>query len=264
MATDPWEKADVIGKWVTGLTTGLVLLLLGKCIDDGTQRVAQSQRNAELVAALIKDLSDTTAVRKDLALIALAYAVPKDSTRKEESPDLVVEVSEHMLLATKIGPEQGGLAERLLRERSPSRWKYVESRRRGAEAAAAHPARPASDTSSAVGRTANIAPVVKNTRSGIVYLQFYPGGREAQARLEIVKLQKSLQDADFAAPGVDSVSSRTDNSVRYFHTEDRALADSVAGVVGRALPKVGPPRVYRPRYSGDKRLLEVWVNLTEP
>ena len=94
---DRWDKADIVGKWVTGLIGSALLLLLSYCVNQSSQRIANAQKNAALVADLIKDLSDTTRVRKELALIALSYAVPKDESAAGAS-DLVAKVCEHMLL----------------------------------------------------------------------------------------------------------------------------------------------------------------------
>lgn len=101
-------------------------------------------------------------------------------------------------------------------------------------------------------------------RRTLVYLQFYGGGDEAADRERVREVQRALIAAGFNAPGVDSVSVRS-NSVRYTVPEDRALAESVGRLTARTLgwPDGSiPARVSRVRMPAGR--LEVWLDLTAP
>src|SRR5688572_28149518 len=91
MARDFWDKADIIGK----LLSGVVLAAIAVVIKLGADNIAMSQREGELVIKVMTDLTDTQQVaRQDLALIALNHSVSKRNRQ------LVIDIAERLLRDT--------------------------------------------------------------------------------------------------------------------------------------------------------------------
>ena len=258
---DRWDKADIISRWVTGLVGGALLLLLSYCVNESSQRIANAQKNASLVADLIKDLSDTTRVRKELALIALEYAVPKEDAASRGS-DLVANVCEHMLLIDTLR-DQGNFTLELLRTRDSMRARAVDSIKKHLGDSLAQTL-PASRSTSDSGHMVRAIPaVVQNLSKGVVYIQFYGVGKKEQRDRRIMeRLRQTLNSRGFIAPGVDSVSKTEGNSVRFFHDGDRATGDAVAATITELLPQVERVPVIRAKYTGSQGLIEVWLDLS--
>jgi len=256
-----WQKWDVAGKWFSGAVTGTALFVLTYCFNQSSQRIARTQQNATLVAQLIASLADTSGARKDLALIALDYAVPTPSGALGDTVDLVARVSER-LVRTDTVIAHGRFALTVLRKRAPASAaaiarEYSPKSPTVAELPAEH--RVAGDTTPRTA--AAIPPAVRNVARGVVYIQFDGRGpTEIRDRALMNRLRAALAGRGYAAPGVDSVSGGADNTVRYFNDLDRDGADSVASIVAQTL-RVMRPRVRRAPYRGSQGLLEVWLDL---
>ncbi|HET7229122.1 MAG TPA: hypothetical protein VFJ16_03935 [Longimicrobium sp.] len=261
MAKDAWEKADVISKFVSGVALAALTLVL-KC---GADRIANSQREGDLVARMISDLaSPDTSIRKDLAILALNHAIPRP---EQEDSDLVADLSVRVLrsaLRDTLAARGYDATElfHILSTRAPGRAERLQDEFKAAVAATPPPvdtARvPGGSNPPAAVAAAAVNPVpVAAVLGHVVYLQFQ--GDPAQ-RATMNALMAALNAHGLNAPGVERVPRGADNTVRYFHGRDRALADTVAAVVARTpgLPRL---RVGPARYAGPLGQIEVWVRL---
>lgn len=267
MAKDPWEKADVVSKFISGVALALLTLVL-KC---GSDKIAASQREGELVSKMISDLaSPDTSIRKDLAILALNHAIPRSA---DEDLDLVSDLSVRVLrsgLRDTLAARGYDASEvfHILAQRAPRRAARLQEEFRAALAAA--PVRAPVDSShqtiqAPAQATAVAAPEVNAASVAavlgqVVYLQFQgdPGHRATMNTAMAALNGKGLN-----APGVERVSRGADNTVRYFHGRDRALVDSVAAVLSHV---PGLPRLtVRPAtYRGPLGQIEVWARFDGP
>lgn len=258
MAKDWWEKADVLGKFASGLGLGAVALFLKL----GTDKLATSQRDGELVSKMISDLaSPDTSIRKDLAILALNHAIPRPA---REDSDLVADLSIRVLrsaLRDSLAARGYDATElfHILKTRAPGRAALLQDEFRAVVAEAPTPVDTGSAPPSArrPEGAAGVNPVpVAAVLGNVVYLQFQ--GDSAQ-RERMNGLMAALNAAGLNAPGVEHVTSGADNTVRYFHGRDHDLAERVAAVVARAgLPNV---KVRPARYAGPLHQVEVWLTL---
>lgn len=266
MAKDPWEKADVVSKFLSGVAIAALTLTL-KCSAD---QIATSQREGELVSKMISDLaSPDTSIRKDLAILALNHAIKPSG---DEDTDLVADLSVRVLrsaLRDTLAARGYDATElyQILQSRAPVRASRLREEFRVAVATAAPPPRDTtartSDTlatpPSAVAAPAVNATSVAAVLGHVVYLQFQG---DSSLRPRMNQAMTALAARGLNAPGVERVRRGGDNTVRYFHGRDRPLADSVAAIVSRTpgLPRV---RVAVPSYKAPLGQIEVWVRFPE-
>lgn len=272
--------------------------MIGLLVKLGADKIAAAQREGELVRGLIADL--TTAkenARQDIALLALNHSVP------EERRHLVLDIAERLVLDTLVYvargraaadsscPAVGSVAMKILAQRDAGRARAVRdvlvtrdpacAQQReaslaqdyvlGASASAqvraalrsdADPAQPASaavdSQAEAVSRL--IAPIT----SGVAFVQF----RGSVQRATIDSLRVGLARAGFVAPGVERVNREFTSGVRYFHAEDRLLADSAAILSKRfiesRLPSALPIPVQdlsRRGFRVPRGQIEVWISV---
>jgi hypothetical protein len=93
-----------------------------------------------------------------------------------------------------------------------------------------------------------------------VYLQVGRGGDEVGHLRAMRDLQAALQGAGYQAPGIERVSEHDGSTVRYFHDADLPAANAVADLIAATLPSVGRPKVWKPGYAQDAKVLEVWID----
>lgn len=264
---DGWDKAEVMAKVFSGLILGALTLVIGY----GSNRIATSLETGQLVQSLITDLAvpDTT-IRQDIALIALNHSVG------DQNPRLVLDICERVLRNTDdFDSLAGNVAFAIIRGRDPARASRIEEEARAlarrvqaqhfADTLAAE-----DDTSSVTREQVSrkqayqaaqqqfIARVLPNR----VYIQF----NAEEGRELVERLQLYLQDAGLNAPGVERVKGDYANGVRYFHEQDRALAERVAALTTAFFEKQGHPlRVPPVDYTGAAvegaaGQVEVWLN----
>jgi len=261
MAMDAWQKADVVSKFLSGVALAAVALFLKL----GSDKLATSQRDGELVSKMITDLaSPDTSIRKDLAILALNHSIPRPD---DEDADLVADLSIRVLRSALHDSLAAGGYDatelfHILKTRAPGRAAHLQEEFRAVVAETrARVDTPSTTPTGAPGpaeatASVNAAPVTA-VLGNIVYLQFQ--GDPAQ-RARMNELMSALNAAELNAPGVERVQAGADNTVRYFHGRDRALADSVAKVVASraGLPGV---RVRPASYAGPLHQVEVWLRL---
>jgi hypothetical protein len=274
---DAWDKADILGK----LLSGVVLAVIAFVIKSGTDDIAASQQRGELVRSLIADLTTKEQrTRQDLALIALNHSVGDDR------PDLVIEIAARLASDTTgyaAGDDAalqalGSVAFQILRQRAPARadsLKEVLQRRfevqvssdstvraalRSAPDTGSRALPPASGDSAARAASAILAPL----SSRVVYIQFQ--GTIQRAVME--KLRQRFSQTGLAAPGVERIATPFTSSVRYFHPDDRALADSAAALTRAFLrdervnvPEVPVQDLSARRLRVPRGQIEVWVSV---
>lgn len=265
---DFWDKLDIVGK----LLSGVILALIAIFIKTGTDDIAAAQQQGDLVRNLLVDLtSNDQRTRQDLALIALNHSV---------SDSLMIEIAARLVLDT-TGYSAGdqaltSVAFRILLQRDPVMAESLKAQRqRGFENQVADPvvraaARSAPDTStrppvSAAGDSVarNAHELIAPLSSSVVFIQF--GGTFERAVAG--QLRNRLAEAGFAAPAVEHIGTAFSSSVRYFHSEDSVLADSVGQVTHRLLqekaPRVGAIPVQNLSGRGfrvPRGQIEVWLN----
>lgn len=275
-AKDWWDKLDVIGKILSGALLAVIALI----IKSGADSIASAMHEGELVQSLIADLTtkdETT--RQDLALIALNHAVGR------RNPELVVEIAERLVVDTtrySAGDRAakqalGSVAFDILQKRAPARAdslkKALEQRavatlsdsstraavRSRPDTSRVNTTPPGAD-SAAQAVTDLLAPL----SSSVVFIQF----QGAVQRSTIDELRSRLDRSGFVAPGIERISPPFASSIRYFHPEDRVLADSVARITKafvseRRLRVPSIPIWYVANHTSNVKLgqIEVWLSV---
>jgi hypothetical protein len=238
-ALTAWEKADILGKLVSGALLGLIALL----IKMGADNITTAQKQGELVQSLLQDLTTKDQrTRQDLALIALDHAVG------DKNPPLMIDIAERLVTDTTTysaagqGSDQvlGGIAFRILQRRSPA---LADSLRRhfqrqyeqqlAADTALRSLSRSPADTtkshihpSSSDSLVAPSGALLARVASNVVFIQY----QGAVPRALADTLRRRLGTAGFVAPGTERVDAPFRSAVRYFHPADLELADSVASM----------------------------------
>jgi len=274
---DLWDKADIVGK----LLSGVVLAIIAFVIKSGTDDIAAAQHRGDLVRSLIADLTTKEQrTRQDLALIALNHSVG------DQNPTLVIEIAERLVVDTTgysagdraAGQALSSVAFLILQQRDSARAELLkEQLQRRFEVQASSDStirsalRSAPDTNSrpvVASVSTNAARAVSDLlaplSSRVVFIQF----QGAVQRQAMEQLRERFSRAGFAAPGVERIATPFSSSVRYFHSEDGALADSVAGITiaflkdkGLNVTSVPVQNLSRRRLRVPRGQIEVWVSV---
>ena len=104
----------------------------------------------------------------------------------------------------------------------------------------------------------------------LVYIQYRNAAEEAVAR----QIQAQCQQRNWKAPGIELITSKTnfDNSIRYYHLEDRGLAMEASKIAQSSLQAAYPQQGFRMRlvnlagrnFRAPTGQVEVWINTTKP
>lgn len=270
---DVWDKADIIGKFFSGVVLAVIALTI-KC---GTDEIAASQHRGELVRSLIGELTTKNQrTRQDLALIALNHSIGT------QNPTLVVEICERLLVdSTGYAAGDGQASQALqsvaydiLRKRDRARADVLKHLIEGryevkvtSDPSLRAALRSAPDTaaalpvadSAAASANALLAPLA----SRVVFIQF--GGGTTRERMEMLRAQFAA--AGFTAPGVEMIDKPFSSAVRYFHAEDSSLAAQAQRVTldfSRAnainVARLPIENMSRGRFRVPRGQIEVWLN----
>ncbi len=265
MPKDNWDKAGIVGQILSGVLLAAIALL----IKTGADNISTSLKKGELVQSLISDLaaeSDKN-IRQDVALIALNHSLG------DQEQDLIVEIAEQIVKEGEYEKVAGSVAYKILEQRAPARAKAIHDQallvasnpsvRQDLRSSANPAALTASPTPIPAGPGADsgkqfIAKVLPN----LVLIQF----RDEQSRSTAEALSKELRDNDLIAPGVDHVEGEYTSSIRFFHEEDRALAERVAGITKKFFSSrninVNPviQSLSKSRQTGQPGQIEIWID----
>jgi hypothetical protein len=270
MARDVWDKADIVGKLISGAALAIIALVIKLGADD----IATSQREGELVVKVMTDLTtkDSTA-KQDLALIALNHSVSKRSRR------LVIDIADRLLRDTTgfgagelaVGAGLNSVAFGILRQRDSVRAKALE--RYYLDTLIVDKARDAvitnADTSiKTVGTVVDsnaraVTELLAPFSSNVVYIQF----RGSLTRGLVDTLRQEFAKAGLTAPGAERKETTFTSSVRYFHAQDKELADSITRMTTRFTGSRGidigalPVQDLSGRgFRARRGQIEVWIN----
>ncbi|HEX9653775.1 MAG TPA: hypothetical protein VGA99_08690 [bacterium] len=259
---DLWDKLDVLGKMVSGI----VLVVIAVVLERGSSRIAQSMQSGQLVQSLISDLAvpDTT-IKQDIALIALNHSVG------EQNPNLVLQICERILANTKDYDDlTGKVAFDIIRSRAPRRAKEIEDSARNIaqreqstlrSAAVPNKEPPVQSSPAKISSSKFVARVLPN----VVYIQF----KNSAYRDQIARLQNDLNNEGVVAPGIEQVDADYGNSIRYFHDQDRDLAERVHKIADGFFQDEGVYWHVEIQDLSDAKMsentspgrVEVWINL---
>lgn len=254
---DTWDKLDVIGKLLSGVVFACIAIVLGV----GSEKIATALKKGSLVQSLITDLTNReSTTRQDVALIALNYSVGK------ENSSMVAEIAERIFFDLKnTDSSLGGIAFKILKERKPSRATEIvhkiqeqlsDSSIRSKNISAADTSiRPNFKSEPSTSRL--LAARVFET---IIYIQF----RGDKAAQKIEGLRTEFLDNGYHAPGVERKEGSFKNSVRYYHPEDKELAEKVARTAKEFYEDKFEFRLQDLSgrgYNAQVGQIEVWVNL---
>ena len=232
----PWEKLDIIGKLLSTVLLGFLAFF----IKTGTDNIATTQHEGQLVQSLLQDLTTKDQrTRQDLALIALNHAVG------DRNPGLVADIAERLVLDTTAqstgdptsAQVLGGIAFHILAERDSVRAGTLkrtlqqqfenqvaaDSGLRQALRSSADSARPSPVT----GRPAPASELLARVSSRIVFIQY----RGTVPESLVTHLRERFRTGGFAAPLPERIATPFTSSIRYFHPGDLELADSVASMI---------------------------------
>lgn len=257
---DGWDKLDVIAKLLSGVFLGALSLAVGL----GAREIADAQKTGELVRSLITDLtSEDKRTRQDLALIALDHAASK------QDPELVAEIAERILLdfrsdsLAQVHDLTNSVAFRVLEKRDASRAKRL---RDSAETKAGRLQR----TSISFWDTTKVkqevvapeARLLPSVTGNVVYIQF----KSPQSRQLMERIRAVLKSNGFSAPGTEQIAGNYRSWVRYFHEEDRDLAERVAELVRTELKSAAPSDftaqgVFNQKFRAPRGQLELWLDM---
>jgi len=275
---DAWDWLDL----GTKITSGVLLAGIAIFIKMGTDEIAAAHRRGDMVRSLISDLTTKEAhTRQDLALIALNHSIG------DQDVDLMTEIAERLVFDT-AGYSSGAnpaeqpfatVAFRILEQRNKKRADSLRNVLRArTEAIASVPETRAAlrsspdsshtrtvetkaDSSAAAALTQLVTPI----QSRIVFIQF----QGSVARPLMQQLRQQFNRAGFVSPDVERVTSgQFSSSVRYFHPEDAATAESVANIARAFVQqqRLQVPSLPLQNFSGrgftaPRGQVEVWLSV---
>jgi len=266
---DTWDKLEVFSKFITG---GL-LVVIAFFVDQGSKRISRSNEEGKIIQSLIEDLSkkdDNT--HNDVALLSLEKFLLQKNDEKllEIDKTYIIQISE-TLLRQRITKDSGFNAQSSIPFRlwqkydsvyandfftdfiaSKSMVDEITSPKKDSltsiELAAMKPIAQSND--------AVEASVLSSFKKKIVYLQY-----SQRDQLESMKeLQKAFISNKWIAPGVEFVSGKYSNLIKYFDPDDKQLADNAAVLAGKIFNKpfkIAP--IFNNRYNVPKGQIEIWV-----
>jgi hypothetical protein len=275
---DAWDWLDL----GTKVTSGVLLAGIAIFIKMGTDEIAAAHRRGDMVRNLISDLTTKEArTRQDLALIALNHSIG------DQDVDLMTEIAERLVFdtagysnaASPADQPFATVAFRILEQRNKGRADSLRSVLRArTEAIASVPETRAAlrsspdsghtravetkaDSSAAAALTQLVTPI----QSRIVFIQFQ-GDLE---RPVVQQLRQRFNSAGFVSPDVERVTSgQFNSSVRYFHPEDAATADSVAEIARTfvqqqrlRVPSVPVLSFAGRGFNAPRGQVEVWISV---
>jgi hypothetical protein len=272
---DFWEKLDVVSK----LVSSVLLAVIAIVVQQGASRIATSLQTGDLVRNLIQDLTTRSErARQDIALIALNHSVG------DQNPELVVEIAERIYREltldsgqNKISPEgvkKGIIALEIIKQRDPKRADAIQKDLWSdpntiAELQQLRPKGGGPDaevTEQAQGEVSAKTQLLAKAFPNLIYIHF----RDEKNKQLAEGLRNRLNEAGFYAPGVERVDKDYPNNVRFFHGEDRELAQRVATTAEQFLSEQKSPRKLELQdlsskgFKVQKGHVEVWINLARP
>jgi hypothetical protein len=253
---DAWDKLDVIGKLLSGFVLAGIAIIIGI----GSEKITNALKKGSLVQSLITDLTNgESTTRQDVALIALHHSVGK------EDSVMVAEIAERIFYDLKNSDSSlGGIAFKILKERKPSRAKEIEENIQLKLSAPGNRSQniSAADTSLiSITKTEPSASGLLAARifDTLVYIQF----RGSVTREKMNELRNKFLEKGYNAPGVERIDGNFKNWVRYFHPEDKELAERVAGLAKEFIGKDIEFSLQDLSGMGHKAqvgLIELWIN----
>ena len=263
---DIWDKLDIIGKFFTAAVLGLIALFL----KTGSDNIAVSLKKGDLVKSLISDLTaKENPVRQDIALIALDYSVEEGN--KDGGNDMVANIAERVFSdirpsdTTKVGNETGKIAFQILTKRNPERALALQNE---ILTTAQNPTTRASLRSSpglakAEVKSSDEARLIARVAENIIYIQY----KGTIPRDTVEALRKLLATEGYNAPGVEKVTYQFDNSIRYYHSQDKPLANKIAVIATNYLKTKNININFKlvdlsnRKYKAQTGQVELWIDL---
>jgi len=258
---DFWDKLDVFGKIFSGVVLAAIVVVIKMGADD----IATSMHTGELAKNLINDLTKKDEkIRQDIALITLNRAIG------DKNPHLIVDIAENIFNANKEYVDlSGNVAFAIIKERNPAK---AEEIRKKVVAFTDNPdlrknLRSASDLTQSTSTRTEVpaqAQLISRVYKNVIYIQF----RGEKNKFIIEELRLKLNKEGYA-PGVELVDKDYPNSIRYFHQEDRGLAEQVASIARSFLKEKKyeinlTPQDLSGKFKIPKGQVEVWINLERP
>lgn len=259
---DGWDILDIVGKLLTPVLLGVLTITIKfgtDKIQQGSDRVAASQRKGQLVQSLVSDLSKPeTGTQQDIAIIALDRSVGADD------PSLVLDIAEQIVRNRKYSDI---VALGIIRQRDPSRAEKLEKEiftslddPKQREKLISN-----ADTSSQAEKASTTdSKLISTIFPNLVYLQF----QGAIQRSVVEDFRKSISEQGITAPGVQRVAGSYVSNVRYFNGDDQEQAKSLAAKATQFFESRGCPGTFKvndlsnSKFNTPKGHLEIWINLT--
>jgi len=263
MPKDNWDKAGIIGQLINLVLLGAIGLL----IKTGADNISASYKKGELVQSMISDLAaeDPKNIRQDVALIALNHSLGDDEKQ------LIIEIAQQVVQESSYDKVAGSVAYRILEQRAPTIARNIRDRalllaasptvmaelRSGANPAALTDAMPSP------GKVVAEKQLMAKVLSNLTLVQF----RNEHSRSLFEEFRQVLNNNGLNAPGVDRVDASFTNSVRFFHEEDRALAERVLDETKKffqSKQRSMNPTIQNLSNSNFKALpgqIEIWIDL---
>jgi hypothetical protein len=286
---DNWDKFDILMKIV-------ILGLIPIVIKFGADKVAQSLATANFVNSSISSLIDANGKKRDIALIALDYAIPKmicsSECEKKWKEDQVVDIATVLIddvvtkkqqpnaVATDNQLSEIKVAQKILRRRTSeefynllyrNNFQAQQNEATSSKDASQDNKAPPEEVNSKQNRDAIITamqpPLPLPTKNSdkeldgirLVYIQY--DSKDDQAK----KLQEALQKkiSLSAAPGTQSVTGIKESSIRYANPADEELAKKLQAYLKNMNPSISIEKLIdlsKAGYKVPSGQLEVWLH----
>jgi hypothetical protein len=230
---DNWDKADLIGKLVTGVLLAVITFFVKSTSDKISESLKQQQFTQSLVESVLKH--NDTGLNRDLALIVLDDSVPK------EKSNLVCRICAQIVRAEveKAGSADKSNAKmslaseafRILQARCADRvGPLIDELLKPEERVVSKADKP--EEASFPAQQANFqTQVLAQASSPIVYLQYREDWNGVD---KLPDLHKKLKEAGLHSPKGDErigASVKFKANVRFFYPEDKDNAIKVRDVV---------------------------------
>jgi|GEM_PF-6858784 len=244
---DVWEKMGIIGTFVSTVFIGIftaVVTYQTDMIRTKVENFKAVQEEGTAVSNLIKELSkdENSTLKFDYAFLALERYLRntnEDGELKPQDKAMLIGFAQSLIFdrvkasdSSKIDRNKILIPQQFLEKNDTIALGKVLSALGDLNKVSNVPAEidgnlkaigPVSEIVDAQ-QSKSISLLVKK----IVYIQYADSSRSHQA----IEIQKMLRDKGWVAPGIERVKGKYYNCIKYFHSEDRILADEVNGLFG--------------------------------
>jgi hypothetical protein len=250
------------------------LVVIAFVLDIGSKRIAQSNEESKIIQSLIEDLTTKQAEsRNDVALLSLEkYLVTKPDNKSFETDKAYITEVAETILKQRIYDDSSFSLESSIPFKIVNKYDTAEANLIFTEysenkidtskiinqnipltAAAVNNLQPLAQS-----KNATEANIISSFKKKLCYIQYNNTASADKVR----KFQDTLKSKQWIAPGIQQVSGKYDNIVKYFNAEDKQLAERCAALAKASFNidfKIVP--IISSKNKVPIGQLEVWINI---